>query len=140
MKKDKTKSQDITGCRLLYGLLQNDKNLADFQREKYTQSGYIGLLVSLLISFKNDMYSRSTEELYTLNLIKQYPLVKAVFAIYGFENYKLSKDLYSLIKKLDFKVPIFYYNQVSDKNEKENILKEALENFPDSEELKTLSY
>ena len=140
LKKDRTKNQDITGCRLLWGLLENDKNLVGLQREKYTQSGYIGLLVSLLLSFKNDSYSRTKEELYTLNLIKQYPLVKAIFAIYGFDEYKLSKELYSLIKKLDYKVPILYYNQICDTNEKEKILKEALQNFPESDELKSLSY
>ena len=84
-KQEKSKEQEILGCKILLGLLKNDKLLVDYQKEKYVPKGYIGALVSLLFAFKENDFSKTKEHLYLLSLIKQYPLVKAVFALYGFE-------------------------------------------------------
>lgn len=140
LKNDKTKSQEILGCKILLGLLGNDRLLVEYQKEKYEPEGYIGALVSLLFSFKKNDSANNQINLYTLSLIKQYPLIKAIFALYGFEGTQLTKELFSLVEKLDYKVPALYYSLINDVSEKEIVLKNALNNFKDSEKLKELSY
>ena len=140
LKQEKSKEQEILGCKILLGLLKNDKLLVDYQKEKYVPKGYIGALVSLLFAFKENDFSKTKEHLYLLSLIKQYPLVKAVFSLYGFEDNQLTKALYPLLATFDYKIPVLYYRQMKNREEAESILKEALEYFDDSEELKELSY
>lgn len=136
---DKSKTQDILGCKILLGLLRNDWKLIDYQKGNYTPQGYIGSLISLLFDFKNNCFSNTKEHLYNLSLIKQYPLIKAVFALYDFESFSLTRNLYPLVSKLDYKVPLKLCTQINDRKEQEKFLKDAVEHFPDSEELLKLS-
>ena len=135
--KYKGHSNDINGCRIILGLLNNDYLSVEFHNKRYKRVGLIGVLERILYHFsnyENDMPDLLITEFNEIELFKQYPLIKALIELKNSINHKgkLSYESYLLLRKLSPIVGLQYCFGLEDEASKEKILKSISKIHPDS--------
>ncbi len=132
---------DIIGCQIIVGLLQNDKLGTDFLVNKYEPVGFIGLLERILLYYSR--YEKVqprflNHEIDELSLFTNYPLIKSVINLYNSIDHSetFEHNSYSLLRGLTPLAAVQYCSYLDDESIREKILKSMVKEHPDSSIIK----
>lgn len=145
LKKERTKNNEVIGCKIISSLVRNDRLETEYLMRRYKPVGIVGHIVNSikqLAEYEGTGSGIRTPDLKELLFFIEYPLTSAITELTdAIENGRgITEKCYSLLKHVTPLTSVHYCLGLKDKNTEEAVLKNMLEVFKDSQIAKKYAF